>query len=153
MLRDWEIHSSHFGEQRTEAKGRPVNVIVFEVDKRLFGVESGKVFKLFKVPNRPDERYLNQQKVRLREFETRIIDLRKILSMEGRGENQEVRILMVRDNGEYKGLMVDQVIKSLSGCEETNQEKGEYFSGAIHWTYQDHAVDIPILDLKKLMRS
>jgi len=153
LLKDWETHLNHFGGQRAKAKGRPVHVIVFKVDKRLLGVESDKVFKLFKVPNRLDKRYLNQQKVRLKDFETRIIDLRKILSIEEKGEDQEVRILMVRDNGEYKGLMVDQVIKNLSGCEETHPEQGEYFSGAIHWTYQDHAVDIPILDLNKVLKS
>ncbi|HLD28798.1 MAG TPA: chemotaxis protein CheW, partial [bacterium] len=148
LLRDMEVHLSSFKGQRAEAKGRPVNVTVFKVDQKLLGVESGKVLKLFKLPNRLDERYFNQGKVRLKEFETRIIDLRKILSLERRRETQDVKILMVRENGEYKGLMVDQVIKNLSARAETDQEQGEYFSGAIHWTYQEHPVIIPILDLK-----
>jgi len=40
-----------------EAGPKPVNVIIFKVDEKLFGVESEKVFKLFKVPNTFQEKY------------------------------------------------------------------------------------------------
>jgi hypothetical protein len=61
----------------------------------------------------------------------------------------EMRILAVKDNGECKGLMVDQVLKQLSTSLENKGRAGEYFSGVIHSTYQEQPVEIPILNLKK----
>ena len=80
-----------------------------------------------------------------------MINLKKILAIEGGGSKGEmIRILAVKDNGEYKGFMVDQVVKKLSGPSEKKRELGEYFSGVIRSTYQEQSVEIPILDLKKL---
>jgi chemotaxis signal transduction protein len=112
-------------------------------------VESEKVFKLFKVPNMFQEKYSNQQKIRLRDFEVKMINLKKILALQGGGPKGEIRILTVKDNGGYKGFMVDQVLKILSTLSERGEEMGEYFSGVIHSTYQEQPVEIPILDLKK----
>jgi hypothetical protein len=132
-----------------EAGSKPVNVIIFKVDEKLFGVESEKVFKLFKVPNTFQEKYSNQQKIRLRDFEVQMINLKEIFSIQGGGLKGEIKILTVKDNGEYKGFMVDQVLKKLSTLSEKGGELGEYFSGVIHSTYQEQPVEIPILDLKK----
>ena len=132
-----------------EAGPKPVNVIIFKVDEKLFGVESEKVFKLFKVPNTFQEKYSNQQKIRLRDFEVQMINLKEIFSIQGGGLKGEIKILTVKDNGEYKGFMVDQVLKKLSTLSEKGGELGEYFSGVIHSTYQEQPVEIPILDLKK----
>jgi hypothetical protein len=132
-----------------EAGSKPVNVTIFKVDEKLFGVESEKVFKLFKVPNTFQEKYSNQQKIRLRDFEVKVVNLKKIFSIPGGDHIWEMRILTVKDNGEYKGLMVDQVLKKLSTLSEKGGELGEYFSGVIHSTYQEQPVEIPILDLKK----
>ena len=132
-----------------EPRPKPVSVTIFKVGKKLFGVETEKVFKLFKVPNTFLEKYPNQQKIRLRDFEVKMIDLKKIFSISGGERSGEIRILTVKDNGEYKGLMVDQVLDTLSTLFEKRGEVGEYFSGVIHSTYQEQPVKIPILDLKQ----
>jgi hypothetical protein len=137
-------------EQLIEMKSLPVNVIVFKIDERLFGVESDKVFKLFKVPDTFYEKYSNQQRIRLKDVEVKMIDLRKCFSMGGGEQKGEIRILAVKDNGEYKGLVVDQVLKKLSTHSEIGGDYGDYFLGVIHWTYEERSVEIPILDLKKL---
>ena len=132
-----------------EARSLPVNITIFKVDEKLFGVESEKVFKLFKVPNTFQEKYSNQQKVRLRDVEVKMINLKKLLFIQGGEPKGEIRILTVKDNGEVKGFMVDQVLKKLSTTSDRGGEVGEYFSGVIHSTYQGQPVEIPILDLKK----
>jgi hypothetical protein len=119
------------------------------VDENLFGVESEKVFKLFKVPQTFQERYSDQQKIRLRDVEVKMINLKKILSLQGGEPKEEVKILTLKDNGEVKGLLVDQVIKKLSTTSEKRVGCGEYFSWVIRSIYQEQAVEIPILDLKK----
>jgi hypothetical protein len=132
-----------------EVWSKPVRVTIFKVDEKLFGVESEKVFKLFKVPNTFQEKYSNQEKIRLRDVEVKMINLKKILALQGSEPKGEIRILTVKDNGGYKGFMVDQVLKKLSTLSERGGEVGEYFSEVIHSTYQEQPVEIPILDLKK----
>jgi hypothetical protein len=72
-----------------------------------------------------------------------------MLSIQGGGPKGEIRILTVKDNGEVKGFMIDQVLKKLSTTSDRVGEVGEYFSGVIRSTYQKEPVEIPILDLKK----
>jgi hypothetical protein len=132
-----------------EARPLPVTITIFKIDEKLLGVESAKVFKLFKVPNTFQEKYSKQQKIRLRDLEVKIVDLRKILSIQGGRPKGEIRILAVKDNGGYKGFMIDQVLKKLSTTSDRGGKVGEYFSGVIHSTYQEEPVEIPILDLKK----
>lgn len=136
-------------EELVEMRPQPLNITVFKVDEKLFGVESNKVLKLFKVPDTFHEKYSNRQKIRLRDFEVKMIDLKKIFSIQEGDRKGEIKILTVKDDGEYKGLMVDQVLKKLSTHSDIGGEYGEYFLGMIHWTYQEHPVEIPILDLKK----
>ena len=132
-----------------EVRSKPVNVTIFRVDEKLFAVESEKVFKLFKVPNTFQKRYSSQEKIRLRDFEVKMINLKKIFAIRGGESKGEMKILAVKDNGEYKGFMVDQVVKKISVPSEKKGEVGEYFSGVIHSTYEEQSVEIPILDLKK----
>ncbi|MGA2516847.1 MAG: chemotaxis protein CheW [Thermodesulfobacteriota bacterium] len=132
-----------------QPSSKPVDVTIFKLDKKLFGVESKKVFKVFRVPATFLEKYPNQQKIRLRDFEVKMIDLKKMFSIVGGGRSEEIRILTVKDNGEYKGLMVDQVLNKLSALFEEKKGVGEYFSGVVHYTYQEQSVEIPILDLKR----
>jgi hypothetical protein len=132
-----------------EVRPKPLNVTIFRVDKKLFGVESEKVFKLFKAPNTFQERYSNQEKIRLRDFEIKMINLKKLLAIPGAELKGEIKILAVKDNGGYKGFLVDQVVKKVLAPSEKEGEVGEYFSGVIHSTYQEQSVEIPILDLKK----
>ena len=133
-----------------EPKPEPVSVTIFRVDKKLFGVESEKVLKLFKVPTAFLEKYSNQPKMRLRDFVVKPVDLKKIFSISGGERPAETRILTVKDKEEYKGLLVDEVLNKTSTLVEKREELGEYFSGVIRSTYQDRLVEIPLLDLKKL---
>ena len=133
-----------------EVSSKPVNVTIFRVDQKLFAVESEKVFKLFNVPNSFQKKYSGQEKIRLRDFEVKMINLRKIFAIQGGASKGEmIKILAVKDNVEYKGFMVDQVIKKTSAPFEKKGEVGGYFSGVIRSTYQEQSVEIPILDLKK----
>jgi chemotaxis protein histidine kinase CheA len=132
-----------------EGQSKRVNVTIFRVDEKLFGVESEKVFKLFKVPVTFHEKYCEQEKVRLRDLEVRMINLKKIFLIPGGDHAGEMRILAVKDNGEYKGLMVDQVLRRLSTISVVGEGYGEFFSGRIYFTYHEQPVEIPILDLKK----
>jgi chemotaxis signal transduction protein len=78
-----------------------------------------------------------------------MINLKKILAIPGSEPKEEIKMLAVKDNGGYKGFMVDQVVKRISASSKKVGEAGEYFSGVIHSTYQEQSVEIPILDLKK----
>jgi hypothetical protein len=127
----------------------PINITIFKVEERLLGVESDKIYKLFKVPADHQDRYVDQQKIRLKDFEVRLIDLRKALSIPKGSRKAEVKILAVNEEGEYKGLMVDQVIERVSTEMETGGKYGDYFTGITHWTYQERPAEISILNLKK----
>jgi len=121
----------------------------FKVNAKLLWVESQNVYKLFKVPSTFQEKYSNHAKVRLRDVEVKLINLKELLSIHGGEPKEEVRILTVKDNGEYKGFMIDQVLKKLSAVSDRVGEAGEYFSGIIHFTYQEQPMEVPVLDLKK----
>jgi len=127
----------------------PINITIFKVEQRLLGVESDKIYKLFKVPVDHQDRYVDQQKIRLKDFEVRLIDLRKVFSIPKGSRKAEIKILAVNEDGEYKGLMVDQVLERLSTQMETGGKYGEYFTGITHWTYQERPTEISILNLKK----
>ncbi len=133
----------------TPPEVKPINVTIIRLEKKLFGVESGAVFKLFKAPNTFQKRYSNQEKIRLRDIEIKLVNLKKILAIPGSEPRGDINILAVKDKGEYKGFLVDQVVKKVSARPEKEGEVGEYFSGVIHSTYQDQSVEIPILDLRK----
>lgn len=137
-------------EEEIKLKPVPVNFTVFRVDEKLFGIESEKVFKLFKVPNTFQEKYSHQQKILLKGFEVKMIHLEKIFSIPSGEPKGEMKILMVKDNGEYKGLLIDQVLKKLSTFTDKAGESEEYFSGVIHSTFQEQPIEIPILNTKKL---
>ncbi len=144
-------------EETTRKSGAPpvevipktVNITIFRIDKKLFGVESEKIFKLFKVPSTLQKRYSNQDKIQFKDFELKMINLNKALAIPEGGPKGETRILAVKDNGGYKGFMVDQVVKKVSAPSEKEGRAGEYFSAIIHSTYQERSVEIPILDLRK----
>jgi chemotaxis signal transduction protein len=104
---------------------------------------------LFKVPADHQDRYVDQQKIRLKDFEVRLIDLRKVFSIPKGSWKAEIKILVVNEDGEYKGLLVDQVLERLSTQMETGGRYGEYFTGITHWTYQERPIEISILNLKK----
>ena len=136
-------------EQLVKARILPMNITVLKVEERLFGVESDKVLKLFKVPSTLHDKYSDQQIIRLKDVEVRLIDLKKLFSIQKRGRQEEIKILTVKDNGEHKGLMIDQVLERLSTQSDVGGTPGDYFLGTFRWTYQERPMKIPILDLKK----
>jgi len=132
-------------------KSPMAHVVIFKVDGRLFGIESEKVVKLFKIPYSLCEKYSHYERLQLKHLEVKMVNLKRIFSMEGESQPAgEVHILTVKDNGELKGLMVDEIIKRLSVQLKIQKSQEQYVSGMIQWTYQDQVVDIPILDLTKL---
>jgi hypothetical protein len=136
-------------EPVVKAKPVPLNVTVFKVEDKIFGVESDKVIKLLRVPSASADKYSDQQKIRLKDFEVRLVDLKKIFSIRKGGRKEEIKILTVKEDGEYKGLMIDQVLERLSAQSDIGGTYGEYFLGTFHWTYEERPMEIPILDLKK----
>jgi hypothetical protein len=127
----------------------PINITIFKVEERLLGVESDQIYKLFKVPMDHQDRYADQQKIRLKDFEVRLIDLRRVFSIPKGNRKAEIKILAVNADGEYKGFMVDQVLERVSTQMETGGNYGQYFTGITHWTYQERPTEISILDLRK----
>lgn len=142
--------STQLAEPSIAIRSVPVNITIFKVEERLLGVESDKIYKLFKVPVDHQDRYVDQQKIRVKDFEVRLIDLRKVFSIPKGRRKAEVKILAVNEDGEYKGLLVDQVLERVSTQMETGGRYGEYFTGITHWTYQERPTEISILNLKKL---
>jgi hypothetical protein len=134
-----------------EEKTSPsIEITIFVIDEKLIGVESHKIFKLFKVPNTYRNKYSGQHKIRIKDFEIKLVDLKKIFIIGNRERKGEIQLLTIKEGEEYKGLIVDQVLNKLSAKVEMSEEYGEYFIGMIHWTYRGEPVEIPILDLKKI---
>jgi chemotaxis protein histidine kinase CheA len=132
--------------------GRPLKmkVTVFKTGEKLFGVESDKAFKLFKVPSPLCKKMIHFGNVRLKGLEVRMIDLGKFFSVSGEDQEEERQVLILKGDGEYKGLMMDRVLNRLSGPLEQAGESNEYLLGMIRWTYEDLPVKVPILDFEKL---
>jgi hypothetical protein len=104
ILKKIEQHLSRLGqitktspEELVEKRLLPVDITIFKIDEKLFGVESHKVSKLFKVPNTFQDRISSQQRIRLKDFEIQMVDLKKIFSFESRGRKGEIQIL-IREN-------------------------------------------------------
>jgi len=141
--------SAHPAEPSAAIRSIPINITILKVEERLLGVESGKIYKLFKIPADHQDRYVDQQKIRLKDFEVRLIDLRKVFSIPKGSWKAEIKILVVNEDGEYKGLMVNQLLERLFTRMDTGGNYGEYFTGITHWTYQERPAEISILNLKK----
>jgi hypothetical protein len=127
-----------------------LTVMVFTLDGRVFGVQNEQVFKLFKVPPTFRDKVVDQQRIRVKNVEVKLVDLKKIFSIREKGRERELKILIVKDDGEYKGLMIEQVLQKVSTCSELAKGAGDYFIGSIPWTYQERPVEISVLDVKRL---
>jgi hypothetical protein len=127
-----------------------LTVMVFTVEGRVFGVENERVFKLFRVPPAFRDKVVDQRRVRLKNVEVRLVDLKKLFSIHEEGREGELKLLIVKDEGEYKGLMIEQVLQKVSTCSELAKGAGDYFIGSLPWTYQERPVEISVLDVKRL---
>ena len=127
----------------------PVNMTVFQVDQRLFGIPSDQIVRLFKVSEDGHGHFQHQQRIRLKDFEVKIVDLKKILAFQEEGGKRATRILVMKIGEDYKGLMIERIVKHFSAYPEIKDGYGEYFSGMVRWIDESHPVDVPILDLTK----
>jgi hypothetical protein len=127
-----------------------LTVMVFTVEGRVFGVENERVFKLFRVPPAFRDKVVDQRRVRLKNVEVRLVDLKMLFSIHEKGREGELKLLIVKDEGEYKGLMIEQVLQKVSTCSELAKGAGDYFIGSLPWTYQERPVEISVLDVKRL---
>jgi len=157
LLKQMETRLSNLEEasQRAwEPPARPEpaksDITVFEVLGELFGVETDKVEKLFRAPRMFSDDVSHQPVARLKDLEVRMVDLRKLFSIPKRDRKEEVRILVVSDRGEHKGLLIGKVLKRLLARAEEDGKVDPRFSGRIRWTYQGKAKEVPILDLRKV---
>jgi chemotaxis protein histidine kinase CheA len=125
-------------------------ITIFKTGERVFGVESDKVIKLFRVPSSLSKQVVQLKKFRLKELTVRMIDLKDFFSISGEDHGEEKQILILKGDEEYKGVMMDRVLNRLSGPLEQAGEFNEYLLGMVRWTYDDLPIKVPILDFKKL---
>ncbi|MDI7258746.1 MAG: hypothetical protein QME90_02365 [Thermodesulfobacteriota bacterium] len=136
-------------EPFTGRKRMTVKVTVFKTGEKLFGVESDKVFRLFKVPDHLYRKFIQLPKIRINDLEAKIIDLRKFFPVSGEDQEGEKQILILKGDGEFKGLMIDRVLKRLSAPLDKSDETEEYLLGMVRWNDGGLPMEIPILDFKK----
>jgi hypothetical protein len=79
-----------------------------------------------------------------------LIDLQKAFPGESWGHGGALRLVMIREEEGYKGLMVEKVLKRLKGSLEERKGDGRPVLGIFRWNYQSHPVDVPILDLARM---
>jgi|GEM_PF-386864 len=127
-----------------------MDITVFKSYGKLYGVESQKVMKLYKVPPSFEERYGDRQKLRVKDKDVTLIDLKKTFPEESWLPAETSRLLMIQEEGEFKGLIVEEVLKRIISSPSDRGENGKPLLGLIHWNYQAHPVDVPILDVKRL---
>ncbi len=125
-------------------------ITLFKIGERLFGVESDKVEKLFKVPKPLSKKILREKRLRLKEWEIRMVDLENLFSIPPEEGEDEKQVLILKIDGEYKGVMMDRVLNRLSGPLEEGTELNEYIQGMMRWTYQDLPIKVPVLNVSKL---
>jgi len=130
--------------------GTSPNITIFRIGERLFGIESHKVFKLFKVPETFRSKYSKNERIRLKDLEMRLIDLKKIFSIPGGESRGEMRILAVKESGELKGFIIDQVLQQVSAGSHFKALAGEYFLGVIRWPYKERTLEVPVLNVKTI---
>ena len=127
-----------------------MDITVFKSYGKLYGVESQKIMKLYKVPPSFEERYGDRHKVRVKDKDVTLVDLKKMFPEESWHPGETSRLLMIQGEGEFKGLIVEEVLKRIISSPSDRGKNGKPLLGLIHWNYQAHPVDVPILDVKRL---
>lgn len=135
------------GENRTSPL---TDVTLFKSYGKVVGVESLKISKLFKIPLSFHEKYAHASKVRLKNDEVTLIDLKEVFPEESWIPEGVPKLVMIREGEQYKGLIVEEVLKRMTTSLEERREEGKPFLGVLQWTYQAHPVEVPILDLRRV---
>lgn len=138
------------GTPSREGVSSKKRVTVFKMGERLFGVESDKVFSLFKVPTSLQHKISHLKKFQLKGVEVKIIPLGTFFSLPEMDRAGVEQILILKDDSEYKGILMNRVLSRLYGPLEPSGELNEYLLGMIRWTYEDLPIKVPILNFKKL---
>jgi len=144
-----ELIKSHVASPLQESVSK-TKVTVFKIGEKLLGVESQKVFKLFKVPVSIRETINEFPTFRLKGLEVRMVDLESLFSVSGSERVEERQMLILKGDETYKGLLIDRVLNRLYGPMEQGETFNDPLLGMIRWTYQDLPIRIPILDFEKL---
>jgi len=137
-------------EETVPRSSSGLTVMVFRLEERVFGVPSKQIFKLFSVPVAFRHKIADQLRIRVKDIDVKLVDLKKLFSIPGNERDREFKILVVKDEVEYKGLMIEQVLQKVSTHSDLGKDEGDYLMGSIPWTYQEHPVEISVLDVKKL---
>ncbi len=156
-LREMEQRLSRWEKVRSEppvspatAERPPVDVTVFRASGKCYGVESQKIWKLFRVPPSFREKYGRQPRIRLRDRDVSLIDLQKIFPEATPHAEGAAKLLMLEGEGEYKGLLVEEVLKRLRGHVEEQREEGKPVLGILRWIDRSQPLEVPILDFKRI---
>jgi hypothetical protein len=119
------------------------------IGQKLFGVATENVFKLYKVPDGVAGNYADEEKIRIKDLEVRIVDPGRLLLVDRDREAGGAKLLALRDGREYKGLWIDAVVKTLSAAMES-ESSGDCFSGIVRWMHEGNPVTVPVLNVKML---
>lgn len=126
------------------------SVTIFKTGDRLFGVESENVLSLFKVPASFHYKMNQLKTFRLKGLEVRVVNLGDFFSIPEMDQEGEKQVLILKKDGEYKGVVMDKVLGRLYGPLEQPGEWDEHLVGLIRWTYEGFPIKVPILNFTKL---
>lgn len=128
-------------------EGIPLRVVLFRACGKLYGVEHAKVYKIFRVPEDIWARYGGVQRIRLKDLEVRLIDLGEFFPTERREGPLGERMLLVREDGQYLGFRIEEVVKQLSApLWGRAQPSSSPVIGHVRWRFANRSVDVPVLD-------
>jgi hypothetical protein len=136
--------------EQIEKPPSPVQVVLFRTGDRLFGLESERILKLYKVPDPFSRRFTHQARVRMKDLEVRMVDLRKLFFLGDAPAGGEMKVLLVKSGDEYRGVIVDQMVDKVSVQPEVRAGQGDYVAAVVHWTWGGQPVEVPLLALEKL---
>ncbi len=135
----------------SEREGLPVmDITVFKSFGKLYGVESDKITKLYKLPSSFGAEWGDLPKIVLKDREVALIDLKKAFPGESWQPVAMSKLLTVQSEGKWKGVFVEEVLKRFSAAPSERKENGKPLLGTVQWNYQASPVDVPILDVRKL---
>jgi chemotaxis signal transduction protein len=113
-------------------------------------VPSEKVFKLFRIPEGMQKRFKDLGRIHLQGMDVKVVNLSKLFSIQRQRAGEETRMLIVKHEETFKGLVIERVLQKVSSRVETDAPCDEYSTGIISWNYQDQRIDVPILNADKL---